>query len=110
MGGIKSGGVCECVVSTLMVLGIFVIFRQTGILDRILLKLGYIPTRGLREKLADSKIPNWKIPPEWTMLRSRHNGTYMNISDELEGQDHENNTEMTFSTENYTTVFYWLAR
>ncbi|KAI8429505.1 hypothetical protein MSG28_000140 [Choristoneura fumiferana] len=67
-GGVSKNKTCDCVISTLIILVIFFIFRETGVLEKILFKLGYMPSQGLKDQLTKSSIP-------W--IRTKHRYVYV---------------------------------
>lgn len=113
-GGQSGGGMCDCVLSTLMLVVVFHIFKEMGVLDIIMVKIGYIPAKVLKKTII-----NLTKPPKWQYFR-RGNETETTslsalvttlIDDEDEGTNSPT-TEFSdsISPENLTTVFYYVAR
>lgn len=65
-GGATKNGTCDCVASTVMLVVVFYIFKEVGILDKMLLKIGYVPLLGQKGTLIrnDASLrKSFNMPP-----------------------------------------------
>lgn len=65
-GGATKNGTCDCVTSTVILVVVFYIFKEVGILDKMLVKIGYVPLLGQKGTLIrnDASLrKSFNMPP-----------------------------------------------